>query len=151
MNLADRVTGLHAVYAVTAALFHRERSGQGQSVEVPMFESLAHFVLGDHLGRTVLGSAHRRQPAMPGSLTAALPHQRRLSVRAGVQRQAVEELREAVGRPELHAGSALRHPRQPRQPHFDEIYAILAELIPDAHHCRVDRAAGDESTSRWHR
>jgi crotonobetainyl-CoA:carnitine CoA-transferase CaiB-like acyl-CoA transferase len=41
---------LHVVYAVTAALFHRERSGEGQAVEVPMFESAVHFVLGDHLG-----------------------------------------------------------------------------------------------------
>lgn len=49
VNLADRLTGLHAVYAVTAALFHRERTGRGQAVEVPMFESVAHFVLGDHL------------------------------------------------------------------------------------------------------
>jgi crotonobetainyl-CoA:carnitine CoA-transferase CaiB-like acyl-CoA transferase len=49
VNLADRLTGLHAVYAVTAALFHRERAGRGQSVEVPMFESVAHFVLGDHI------------------------------------------------------------------------------------------------------
>lgn len=49
LNLADRVSGLHAVYAVTTALFHRERTGEGQSVEVPMFESIAHFVLGDHL------------------------------------------------------------------------------------------------------
>ena len=48
VNLADRLTGLHAVYAVTSALFHRERTGEGQAVEVPMFESVAHFVLGDH-------------------------------------------------------------------------------------------------------
>jgi crotonobetainyl-CoA:carnitine CoA-transferase CaiB-like acyl-CoA transferase len=49
VNLADRLTGLHAVYTVTTALFHRERTGRGQSVEVPMFESVAHFVLGDHI------------------------------------------------------------------------------------------------------
>src|SRR4029078_9665554 len=48
VNLADRLTGLHTVYAVTTALFHRERTGEGQFVEVPMFESVAHFVLGDH-------------------------------------------------------------------------------------------------------
>jgi crotonobetainyl-CoA:carnitine CoA-transferase CaiB-like acyl-CoA transferase len=50
LSLADRLTGLHIVYAVTAALYARERSGSGQHVEVPMFESVAHFVLADHLG-----------------------------------------------------------------------------------------------------
>src|SRR5206468_2930278 len=30
VSLADRVTGLHVVYAVTAALYARERSGTGQ-------------------------------------------------------------------------------------------------------------------------
>ena len=49
LSLADRVTGLHVVYAVTAALYAREKSGAGQHVEVPMFESVAHFVLADHL------------------------------------------------------------------------------------------------------
>jgi len=49
-TLADRIVGLHAVYAVTAALYHREKSGRGQSIEVPMFESMTHLILGDHLG-----------------------------------------------------------------------------------------------------
>ncbi len=49
-TLADRIVGLHAVYAVTAALYHRQRTGQGQAVEVPMFESMAQLVLGDHFG-----------------------------------------------------------------------------------------------------
>ena len=48
-TLSDRVTGLHTVYAVTAALYARSQSGVGQSVVVPMFESMAQFILGDHM------------------------------------------------------------------------------------------------------
>jgi crotonobetainyl-CoA:carnitine CoA-transferase CaiB-like acyl-CoA transferase len=46
---ADKVTGLHAVYAVLAALFHRQRSGEGQFVEVPMLECFTSFLLVEHL------------------------------------------------------------------------------------------------------
>ncbi len=47
--LADKVSSLHAVYAVLAALFHRERSGEGQFVEVPMLEAFTSFMMVEHL------------------------------------------------------------------------------------------------------
>jgi crotonobetainyl-CoA:carnitine CoA-transferase CaiB-like acyl-CoA transferase len=47
--IADKVAGLHGVYAVLAAIIHKLRTGEGQFVEVPMFESFTHFMLKEHL------------------------------------------------------------------------------------------------------
>lgn len=51
--IADKISGLSAVYAVTAALFNRERNGAGVEVDVPMFEIMASFLLVEHLSGTI--------------------------------------------------------------------------------------------------
>lgn len=50
VTIGDRSVGLHTVNAVLAALFHRERTGQGQAIEITMFEAMSQFVTGDHMG-----------------------------------------------------------------------------------------------------
>lgn len=128
LNFADRVTGLHVVYAVTAALFHRERSGRGQSVEVPMFESVSHFVLGDHLA----GLSYR--PAEGGSGYERLRHRRPYRTSDGYLCVLVYNSGQwtrffaAIGRSEM-----MDDPRfathASRASHIEEIYNLLAEIL----------------------
>jgi crotonobetainyl-CoA:carnitine CoA-transferase CaiB-like acyl-CoA transferase len=50
LAFVDRAVGVSAANAVTAALYRREKSGVGQSIEIPMFETMVPFVLGEHMG-----------------------------------------------------------------------------------------------------
>jgi len=47
--VADKTSSNGVVSAVLAALYARERTGAGQAVEVPMFETLVYFVMVEHL------------------------------------------------------------------------------------------------------
>lgn len=49
ITIADRSVGLYAFGVISAALYARERTGVGQSVEIPMFETMIPYILGDHL------------------------------------------------------------------------------------------------------
>lgn len=48
--IVDRGVGLWAVGQINAALFHQSRTGEGQRIDLPMFEMMASFVLADHMG-----------------------------------------------------------------------------------------------------
>jgi crotonobetainyl-CoA:carnitine CoA-transferase CaiB-like acyl-CoA transferase len=47
-SVCDKICSQFAVHAMIAALFSRERSGEGQLVEVPMLESMVGFNLVEH-------------------------------------------------------------------------------------------------------
>lgn len=49
LTLADRTVGLMASNAILAAVISRHQTGTGQAVEVPMFETMAQYVLGEHM------------------------------------------------------------------------------------------------------
>lgn len=49
LSFNDRAVGLHAGMSLLAALMHRRESGVGQHIEVPMFETMVEFVMGDHM------------------------------------------------------------------------------------------------------
>jgi len=51
--IADKITAVHAAYAIMLALFSRERTGRGQSVGVPMLETMVAFNSAEHLGGCV--------------------------------------------------------------------------------------------------
>ena len=47
--VADKATGLTIVNAVLAAIIHRMRTGEGQAIEVPMFETMVAFTMPEHM------------------------------------------------------------------------------------------------------
>ena len=128
INLADRVTGLHVVYAVTAALYRRERSGHGQAVEVPMFESVAHLVLGDHL------AGLSWEPPIGPTGYPRLEHRRPYATSDGYLCVLVyndkqwRSFLEAVSRPELLRDERFASHGN-RAKHIGEIYEILAQIL----------------------
>lgn len=71
-NIADRTVGLRMANAICAALYFRERSGKGQAIEVPMFETMVEYVAGDHMAGLTYDP-----PAGPAGYARLLAHERR--------------------------------------------------------------------------
>ena len=68
MLFTDKLCGVYLAGAIASALVARAASGQGQQVEVPMFETMASFNLVEHLADGIFGG--------PGADAAARGYER---------------------------------------------------------------------------
>ncbi len=79
MLICDHVVGEITAGAVMAALMQRLKTGQGASIEIPMFETMAAFVLQEHLAQQSFAP-----PVGPaGDLRLLSPHNRPVKTKDG--------------------------------------------------------------------
>lgn len=138
-TIADRTVGLSAVGAILAALFHRQRTGEGQSIDVPMFETMTQFVMGDHLaGRTFV------PPEGPTGYARLLAHERRPYATADGYICALvysdkqwKNFCALIGRPEMFTEDARLKNLTTRTRNIDALYRFVGETM------------ATRSTSEW--
>lgn len=128
--VADKTCGLVTAYAVMAALFERERSGEGQFVEIPMFETMVAFNLADH----VFGHAFDPPEGPVGYSRVLAPSRRPYATRDGhVCMLAYTDPQwarfwEEVGHPE-HAADPRYATLASRADNIEEVYALAAGFV----------------------
>lgn len=70
--IGDKVGSMFITQAILAALYHKAQTGEGQALEVPMFEAMSGFIMVEHL----FGEVHQ-PPSEPMGYTRQLsPHRR---------------------------------------------------------------------------
>ncbi|MCC6197019.1 MAG: CoA transferase [Burkholderiales bacterium] len=130
MLMADKLSGVALSNAICAALVSRCRTGRGQSVQVPMFETVTSFVLLEHLADAALAPSPDT-PAVPlGYARALSPTHRPLSTADGLVCLVAntdaqwQRLFDLIGRPDYatdprfaNIGSRMRH--------LEALYAVV--------------------------
>jgi len=128
--VADKTTAITVVYGILAALLSRERTGAGQEVEVPMFETMVSFVMAEHLwgmtfepplgppGYVRLMSIHRRPYRTRDGYIAILPY----------MNAHWESFCDVTGHPELKADPRFRTMAD-RTRNIDDTYAETAKIM----------------------
>jgi crotonobetainyl-CoA:carnitine CoA-transferase CaiB-like acyl-CoA transferase len=127
---ADKTVGFATAYSIAMALYERERSGRGQAIVVPMFETMVSYTLIEHLaGETFcppeggigygrILSPERKPYRTKDGYLSLLPYTTPQWVR----------FFEAVGRPDLAADPRVTDPPT-RGACIIELYKIVAEII----------------------
>jgi crotonobetainyl-CoA:carnitine CoA-transferase CaiB-like acyl-CoA transferase len=125
----DKTSGLYLVQAVMGGLLHRERTGEGQQIEVPMFELSVHFNLMEQIG----GMVYVPQHGEAGYVRARLPNRKPFRTKDGYicilpgSTKHWQAFFRAVGRPELGEEPRITTPAI-RYRSTNELYALVAEI-----------------------
>lgn len=130
-NIADRTVGLRMANAISAALYFRERSGKGQAIEVPMFETMVEYVVGDHMAGLTY-----EPPAGPAGYARLLARERRPYATSDGYVCAVvyndnhwRSFLQLVGREDVWESDARFRSIGNRTRHIDEVYRFLADIL----------------------
>ena len=126
--LCDKLSGQAIAYAVIAALFHRERGGGGQAIEVPMFETTAEFAYIEHL----LGFAFEPPLSKPGYTRVVSPTRKPFKTSDGYMcllpysDRNWRDFFDFIGRPEMKDDRRFRHLTE-RVQHIEYLYGIVEQ------------------------
>ena len=126
--IVDKLTGTVLASMIGMALFHRERTGEGQEINVPMLETILSFSLVEHMWHGVLGEPEKGL-GYPRMLT---PHRRPFATRDGyISVIAVSDAQWTKLFQAMGVGELIHDPRfssvTARAENVDALYATLTE------------------------
>jgi len=131
LTLADRTVGLMACNAILAAVVSRYQTGLGQSVEVPMFETLTQYVLGEHMS----GASYDPPMGPTGYARLLVKERRPYRTRDGYLCVLIytdrhwEKFLELTGQAELFKKDPRFANIGARSMHINDLYAMVAQAI----------------------
>ena len=130
VTLADRAVGLQAAIALLAAVLHARAAGQGQAVEISMFETMAQFVMGDHLS----GRSFEPPLGPAGYERLVAPHRKPYATADGYLSVLIyndkhwQAFFKVIGQPELRETPMFCN-HGARSANISAVYAFVAEVM----------------------
>lgn len=137
--IVDKFCGYVLASSISMALLHRERTGEGQQVLVPMLETMLQFNLFEHLWEGALGSSNGEGLGYSRMFSK---HRRPYATLDGhicllaVNDEQWRRVLTAIGRPELLEDARFSKMTE-RMRNINELYGILSDAI------------GTKSSAQW--
>jgi crotonobetainyl-CoA:carnitine CoA-transferase CaiB-like acyl-CoA transferase len=131
VSFNDHAVGIYAAAMMMIALNHRNTTGEGQHIEIPMFETMAQFVIGDHMG----GMAYIPPIGPPGYKRTLTAERRPYRTKDGYICVIVytdghwRAFGHLIGRPDLLTEDERFRSLGSRTEHAEAVYALVREQM----------------------